>query len=84
MAQEDALQRTGRFQKAKDRLHSAVTHLEEAIQNAKLGDAEERVNALEAEIEDLKLKNASLISVNKKISGSLDKIIGDLQSTLKK
>ena len=84
MAQENALQRTNRFQKVEDRLQNAVTHLEEAVKKAQLGDAEQRVNALEAEIRDLKLRNANLISVNEKISGSLDKIIDNLRSTLKK
>ncbi len=84
MAQEKALQRTDRFQKAEDRLQSAVTRLEEAVQKAQLGDVGERVIALEAEIEDLKLKNANLISVNKKISESLDRIIENLKSAQKK
>ena len=84
MAQEKALQTPSRFQVAEVRLQSAVAHLEEAIQGAKLGDAEERVIALEAEIQDLKLKNANLISVNKKMCGSLDRIIDNLRSALNK
>ena len=84
MAQKIILQKPSRIQQAEDRLQSAVARLEGAIQDTSISDStsDERVVALEAELQDLKLQNKKLRTVNDKVGSSLDKVIVKLKSVL--
>ena len=88
MAQKIILQKPSRIQQAEDRLQSAVARLEEAIevaiQDTSISDStsNERVVALEAELQALNLKNKHLRTVNDKVSSSLDKVIVKLKAVL--
>ena len=88
LAQKIILQKPSRIQQAEDRLQSAVARLEAvseaAIQDTSISDStsEERVVALEAELQDLKLQNNKLRTINDKVGNSLDKVIVKLKSVL--
>ena len=74
LAQKIILQKPSRIQRAEDRLQSAVARLELAIQDTSVSDstADERVVSLETELQDLKLQNKKLRTVNDKVGSSLD------------
>ena len=88
MAQKTILQKPSRVQQAEERLQSAVARLEVAIevaiQDTSISEStsDERVVALEAELQDLKLQNKKLSTVNDKVGSSLDKVIVKLKSVL--
>ena len=85
MAQKIVLQKPSRIQQAEDRLQSAIVLLENAIQDASSIDSspDERVLALEAELEDLKLQNKNFRTLNDKVGSSLEKLIVRLKAVLK-
>ena len=66
LAQKINLQKPSRIQRAEDRLQSAVARLELAIQDTSVSDStnDERVVSLETELQDLKLQNKKLRTVN--------------------